>query len=115
LREFLGQVAKDVQASIRIGSVTGKEHRSDQAAVVLSVLRPRRTVKVDHDLQAYFSSPVHSLDEVGILAGDIRLVVPEINCPVAQRYANCVEACCLHDLEIFAVDESTVTSVSGVL
>lgn len=114
LRELFGQVAKNVQASIYIGSVACKQHGADQAAVVLSVLRSRSTMKVDHDLQAYFLCPVHGLYEVGILSGNIRLVVSEVDCPVSYWDAYSVEACCFHVLEVIAVDEGTITGVRGI-
>jgi len=71
-------------------------------------------VEVDHDLQAYFPSPVHSLYEVGILSSDIRLVVFDVDSPVTQRDAYSIEACCLHIFEVIAADEGSVTDVSGV-
>jgi hypothetical protein len=49
------------------------------------------------------------------LSGDIGFFVSNVNCPVAQRNAYSIEACCLHVLEVIAVDEGTVTNMRGLL
>jgi hypothetical protein len=58
---------------------------------------------------------LYGLDEVGILAGDVRFVVLEVDCPVTDRNAYGVQTCVFHIFEIVAGEESAVSNVSSVL
>jgi hypothetical protein len=56
--------------------------------VIVSVLGARGAVQIYQDLQAQLAGPLYCSDEVGILAGNIGLVVTDVHGPVADRDAN---------------------------
>lgn len=105
LRKLRGKVPEHVQTPVCIRRVAGEQDGPNEATVVLSVLGSWCAVEVDHDLQARLVSPLYRLDKIRVLSIHVRLIIADVNSPVADGNADCIKASRCHVLKVISGDE----------